>query len=397
MTGASSSEFFVVVRALSAAHLTPDDVFAARHEDCLCVVATEFTGPDPSRLWPVSLQATVRGSAANLTEAQHRFSGLGGSMFGLISLAANAAHSDPGIVVAHSASTSAADPGEWIGYESTPATAHFPPSVKTIRAELVGRLLEAGGNYPSAGYHGRATGLYCEVLKHWKPETTLLAAEYLWLATEALSRGIVEAEAARKGMTPNNLARKGKVDALYARAREEMFAGDEAALKALEEASNGFEHSFMPLPEVRALTEPFLAPAARRVRHALISVVGLSPDDEAALLAPEFDTPWPLLPPMHFMRGELLVSDPSLGAVPVEEPIEVAWEEMGPAQIEGTPEGKFNYTRTKAMKLVRGLPHGVQLGKFRSGVRLQGGEDYTVSDVVVKRASDVPDPHNDAP
>lgn len=92
----------------------------------------------------------------------------------------------------------------------------------------VGALLEAANRYRSGGYHARAVGLYREALT---PESTLLAAEYLWMATEALSRGIVEAEAAQRNMTPGNLAQLRKVAGprtLYRLAREEVVFTEDA-------------------------------------------------------------------------------------------------------------------------------------------------------------------------
>ena len=270
-----------------------------------------------------------------------------------------------------------------------PAPDHFPPDARIIDPKLVGALLEAAGRYPSAGYHGRAVGLYREALKYWTPETTLLAAEYLWMATESLSRGIVEADAARQSMTPKNLAQLKKVagpDALYAAAREQtVFRGDLDALNALQEASDGFEHGYMDLPEIRALAEPILDRAAGHLRSGLITVLGLSAVHETALLASDLEAPRPLLPPMRIMRGELRVTDPAASPAALNDAVEMDWK-SGPRHFARNADGKLTSTGKTTTTLVRSLPPGVKLAPTSSGIRVQGVSAYTVSDVVVERA-----------
>jgi hypothetical protein len=210
------------------------------------------------------------------------------------------------------------------------------------------------------------------------------------MSAEALSRGIVEAEAAMSNMTPRNLAKQRKVASarvLYKLAREEaIFASDPHALSALENASDGFEHGYMPLPEVRSLAEPVLERAARHVRRALISVLQIVEDVASQLLKPELDEPRGLTPPMKILRGELQINDPMSVFSKVDDAVEMDWETPRERQIERNAQGNLTITGTTKATIL-GLPAGVGLVVGSSGMRVEGAVDYRVGEVVVRRAT----------
>jgi hypothetical protein len=387
------SQYLVVIRAISAAHLPFDDPLVAQLPDVHCVVKSEHVGGEDG--WPISLRGEARGTAADIDDAQRRLGDVVAGLLPLVALAANAAHADPALVVAHGTTVSESSPDEWIGYEWQPPSTCFPPPARPVSANLVGALLAAADRYPSDGYHGRAVGLYREALKYWTPESTLLAAEYLWMAAEALSRGIVEAEAAKGGMTPRNLARQRKVSgppALYQLARKQViFDGDAEALQALESASDGFEHGYMPIPDVRSLTEPILERAARCVRRALISVLDMPEAETKTLLNPDFDEPRGLVPPMKILRGELRLSDPAIAPSEIEDAVEMDWESPHEREVERNADGKLVITGTTKVTL-RDVPAGLSLTVISSGMRVGGATAYGVGEPVVRRANASPRP-----
>jgi hypothetical protein len=380
------NSYLVVVRAISAAQLAFNDPLVAQLPDAHCVIKSEHVGGEDG--WPLALRGEASGTADDIECAQRRLSEAVSGLLPLVALAANAAHADPSLVVAHGTTPSESAPAEWIAYEWPAPSTHFPPQSRTVPTNLVGALLEAADRYPSAGYHGRAVGLYREALKYWTPESTLLAAEYLWMATEALSRGIVEAEAAERNMTPGNLAKLRKVagpPTLYRLARERVvFSEDAEALDALGKASEGFEHGYMPIADIRALAEPILERAACRVRHALISVLDMPEVDAAALLATDFDEPRGLVPPIRILRGKLQVNDPSLAPTEVEDAVEVEWESPGERLVERDAAGNFTITGTTKVTM-RNLPKGLGLTAISSGMRVQGATAYAVGETVVRR------------
>jgi hypothetical protein len=384
----TSDRYLVVVRAISAAHLPFDEPLKARLQGDECAVMTEHVGGKDG--WPISLRGEVRASAENIEDAQERLPERVLGLFPLVALAANAAHAEPGLVVVHGLSPRPSEPVDWIAYEWEPPSNHFPPYARTVSPALVGALLEAADKYPSKGYHGRAVGLYGEALKYWTPESRLLAGEYLWMATEALSRGLVEAEAAKENMTPKNLAqqRKSSVTALYKQAREQViFPNDHEALDALEKASDGFEHGYMTIPDVRALIEPVLERAARHVRRALISSTGMPKDGEKELLAADYDEPRAMGPLIQVLRGRLEVRDPSAAPDEIEDAVEVSWEPQGARHVERDEKGKLAVTGT-VTATAQGLPPGVRLSVDRRGVRGQGIRGIQVGEPIVRRAGE---------
>ncbi len=87
--------------------------------------------------YPFMLRAEIPGPATGLDDAQRRLGDRAGSLFPLVALAANAAHADPGLVVAHASRPAVDRPAEWIAYEWPPASEHVPPHSRTIDPNLV--------------------------------------------------------------------------------------------------------------------------------------------------------------------------------------------------------------------------------------------------------------------
>lgn len=75
-------------------------------------------------------------------------------------------------------------------------------------------------------------------------------------------------------MTPKNLARSKRLDPEALRPQyllDDMFSGDHAALDVMRDASNGFEHGYMAVDDVRGLIKPALEHSMSLVRRARLS------------------------------------------------------------------------------------------------------------------------------
>jgi len=57
--------------------------------------------------------------------------------------------------------------------------------------------------------------------------------------------------------------------------RDEVFAGDDKALAAMRDASDGFEHGYMDINEVRDLIESKLARSMAFVRRSLVRAASI--------------------------------------------------------------------------------------------------------------------------
>jgi len=135
-------------------------------------------------------------------------------------------------------------------------------------------------------------------------------------------------------MTPKNLARLMKVadqDALRRQyLADEIFAGDAEAFTAMNNASNGFEHGYMALDEVRGLLAPVLERSMGHVCAALIAASGVASETQARLLAGTYAEPRGLVPMIAVVTGELRRNDPAQ-APPVDGAMaQLEWKSASP-------------------------------------------------------------------
>ena len=201
----------------------------------------------------------------------------------------------------------------------------------------------------------------------------LLAGEFLYIASETLSRFLIESRASAQGMTPKNLARLEKANGEKAlRQRylaQEIFAGDIEALEAMQQASDGFEHGFMAVQDVRGLLEPVLERSMAHVRRALIALSGLEGEDAERLLDDGYASPRGLVPAIVMVRGQLARKDEALPPEPMEgAPVELDWQ---PLKIEATksPEGEVSLSFPAQAKVTK-LPPNVELTLSGFGLRV---------------------------
>ena len=196
----------------------------------------------------------------------------------------------------------------------------FPPGLRKIHPSATLKLMTAIGTHPQTDLLQRAAESYRNALSNWFPERLLMAGEFLYIATETLSRFLIESRAAEKRITPTNLARLEKApskDALRARyIRDEIFADDAGAYEAIKAASDGFEHGYMAVQDVRGLMEPVLERSMGLVRRALIEATGVEADAKQILLGDEYSEPRALVPPIRVITGQLARTDQTKPAPP---------------------------------------------------------------------------------
>lgn len=216
----------------------------------------------------------------------------------------------------------------------------------------------------------RAYEAYRRALGHWFPEELLFAGEFLYIAAETLSRFVIEERAAARGMTPKNLARLEKVagpDSLRSKyLREEVFGGDTEAFEALHAASDGFEHGYMSITEVRNLFQSGLARSMMLVRRALIEASGVGDAAKTALID-RYEEPRGLPPTRAFVRGTLTAVDPSNPPPFTGGAIELDWKRPKGA-IRTTSAGDRELEVSLEVK-VHAKPDDVELGLSQAAIR----------------------------
>jgi hypothetical protein len=308
-----ASPFAFRMRAYAAAHFPIEDQLVITWPDAVAILQSEYTGGSTGRAYPVTLFGEIRGDACSLDEAQVRLSSAIGNALPIVALAANAAIDDPMAIGAFGLDT-ANLPQEFMWYATPRATDFFPPGIRKIHADATLALMTAIGTHSQSDLLQRAAESYRRALTNWVPERVLMAGEFLYIAAETLSRFLIEARSGDRGISRKNLAKLAGAsdqDALRdAYLRDEIFGGDAEALKAMRDASDGFEHGYMAITDVRDLLESALARSMTLVRRSLVTAAGAGTAAESVLLGDDYGEPRGLVPAMFVVRGDLRLKDP---------------------------------------------------------------------------------------
>lgn len=315
------------MRAYAAAHFAFDSLLEITWPDAAAILQSEYTGGDDGRAYAVTLFGEIRGDAESLDAAQSWLAAAIGNALPSVALAANAAIDDPIAIAVLGLDLS--EPREFMWYAGARAVDWFPPGNRMIAPEATLALMTAVGNHPQTDLLQRAIESYRRALINWVPERLLMAGEFLFIAAEALSRCLIETRSGEKGITPQNLARlaaeSGPDQLRHRYLVEEIFAGDHSAFDAMHAASNGFEHGYMAVTDVRGLMDQVLQRSMTAVRRALVVASGVSDEALQVLLSEEYAEPRGLVPALHVVRGELAMKDatkppPDVGSLELDFP-----------------------------------------------------------------------------
>ena len=218
----------------------------------------------------------------------------------------------------------------------------------------------------------RANESFRQALLHWAPEERLLGGEFLYIAAETLSRYLLASRAGDRGLNPRGLARvegETKTEKLRRSILVEIFGGREDILRALEAASNGFEHGYMATSSVRERMEPVLDDALACVREALIRAAGVDDKTVSALLCDDYSEPRPLIPELHLLEGSLSRTDDAAGSSDEDLAwgvIDLTWRNVSTVATER--EGEIHYAFNAEVEVSK-LPENVSLETRRYGLR----------------------------
>lgn len=332
-----ASSFAVRLRAYAAAHFSLDQHLVIRWPDATATLQSEYTGGSTGRAYPVTLFGEIRGTADSLDDAQMRLGASLSNALPIVALAANAAIGDPMPIGAFGFDLSQG-PQEFMWYAVRYAKRFFPPGLRQIDGAATLALMTGVGTHPQTTILHRAIESYRRALENWVPERMLMAGEFLYVTAETLSRFLIEARSSQKGITPKNLARlvgESGPDALRDRyLRDEIFAGDEDSLAAMRDASDGFEHGYMDINDVRNLVESKLARSMAFIRQSLVRAANIDPAMESVILSSAYDEPRGLVPPIFILRGDLTVKDPTKPAPPDLDTLELDFPLPEPTAIE---------------------------------------------------------------
>ncbi len=354
-------EFVIVARAASALYFTPDGHFRVRSFpsplgplDVLFrtrrVMVDGITEPVPKGLW-----VEIRGQAPGLREALDVFPQIAQLLVPVLSLVANAPTEDlvPELAFDCSPGDIERDFFQQFVFDErflTFARPKFPGRLAYRVVELFGRHVEQDRLH-------RATTHYHVALQHWAPGAEITALGHLWMGMEAMTPVALRKHLADENITRDNLAGLwaiGVKDIDSEVRRRLLFRGDDATYARAREASDGFEHGYLPFQTIREHAKATKVATARLLRAAILSHLGLDGAEQVQLSEPPYDTP-PLLRIDKYMFGKLKGPAENLAAADQVYPI-LQWSSK-PSELVTLPDGtvRLGFTEKMAPRLGPGV------------------------------------------
>jgi hypothetical protein len=226
--------------------------------------------PVPRGLW-----FDIRGEAPDLEAAVN--AALAGANFlaAYLAFSANASVGDMEVELAYDATPGLKERAYFQQFVRGPSG--LPRPARSVDVPATYALMKAVGNHPDGERLHRAVEHYRLALEHWTPgkETFVLSDMYpafdalapVCLARELRTREIPEATLAEEWGISSDLAPEAFQNALMAEARKRLlFEGDSETYQDVRRARTGYQHSFLPFPQVREMAKRSIHAAASYLR-----------------------------------------------------------------------------------------------------------------------------------
>lgn len=168
-----------------------------------------------------------------------------------------------------------------------PARSGLPQPAALLDCEALDAVIQAGSDPAVHKRISVAMIQYNQALRNLRRSGEVLAAGHLFMAVDALGKLVERKRIAETGVADDRAlavslgidvdredrhwrnALAGVLRAKY------IFAGDDATYKMIKEASDGFEHGFLTITQVRSKVDPSYAKAFGYVRQAIIDLLDL--------------------------------------------------------------------------------------------------------------------------
>lgn len=317
-----TTQYVVVLRARTAARFLPEAGCEATLHDATFApqgvrirVFTRWASEGGNEV-PRELIVEVRGNAATIDDAIETFSRLARPVATIIGFVANVQVGPLEVHLAYDASPER-DSREFaevfIADERGPVSAGRrvrPHLVETVWSAMMSDALDIARL-------NRAMRHYELALRNWYIGGEWLALNHLWIAGENLTKAVVRATAAARGVTEEALARSFGLatddpqrprwkDLLGARVRQAIiFAGDDDTYQTAKSASDGLEHGIWELNRIAENAIRCTDKTFGYVRRSIIDLLGLDAQAATELMSIE---PTDVESTRTIMRGRLVGS-----------------------------------------------------------------------------------------
>jgi hypothetical protein len=214
---------------------------------------------------------------------------------------------------------------------------------RRIDLELVRGLIQALGAHPDRPRIQRATAQYTEALQSWRPGREISCLAHLYMGIEAITEVVLRNHLA--GRPEQDLALEWGVEPKLIRSetrRRLVFREDETTYKRAKWVSDGFEHGFSDLDEMRKPATDVILKTAAYLRQTIIEMLNIDPTLQARALGRDYAKPRGPLVVHRYLYGTLLGKAEQL-ALPGQKYPHMVWTSKIKNFSIGA-DGRFNFT-----------------------------------------------------
>lgn len=301
----------------------------------------------------VGLWIDVSGAAPSMSAAVEAFGNVARGMTAILSVAANAGIEDPTADMAYETTEGNSQREYW---SRNAPEFEFPSGFgRAIIPQLPAVLIRAYAQHPEQDRFHRAIVQYHHALQNWVPGSEIASLTHVWVGMEALTKIVRSQLMSNLGLSTDKLRThfsallssetgkkvelRGFNDLDGEIRRRHLFQGDDATYKLAKDASDGYEHSFDPLWQVRDQAVQALEPAAAYLRRGILDYSGIDADAKNVLLHEYFRLPFDVTL-WSSLTGELTGTPEALDGMDyypdiqwASEPFQRGIDEEGDAQV----------------------------------------------------------------
>lgn len=372
-------EYVVILRAQAGIRMPKDEALIIRQIGTAggpvdLLFKTRFTSLNGfDRPVPMGLLAEVRGMAPSLDEAIPRFARAAQGIAPLLALMGNSHIEDLAPAIAWEITPGATERSFF--QQHLLEDRILMVARRKLKAEAVVRFLKAIEAHPDAERIRRVMAQYHQALQNWDPGLEILALAHLWMGVEALTPVVLRAELARLRIDREALVKQWGValKELDSQVRLRLILhGDHDAYKRAKDASDGFEHGFLGIAEIKANSDAVRREVAHHLRESLLAQLQLDATDRDVYCTAPYDSPGNLRT-AKYLRGKLIGAGNVLAEPGQAYPI-TRWVTTF-VQTKNDVEDTMTFSITES--ITPRLAPGIQF--FNEGIQLWAGQEASFS------------------
>lgn len=319
----TSAEFMAVVRATSAVRIEPENAIVTKlsdpEGDIEVVIYSQYEDTPSVKGIPSDLIFRLRGISRDLDSGAKKLADRASTCAAIASFAANAAIDELQLELVFDCSRQSDRRPFMQNLLPLPGP---PRSSRVLGTEAFVSVLGAVSSHPDAERMSRALAQYEIALRHAVPGHEIMALAHLWIVAETLTPIFREREIVRAGGRDALLQAWGIViQKLDSSVRERrVLEGNHDLYSQARQASDGFEHGYLEISKIRALSSSRLGELWASIRRAILNALEID-DPLGDRNGSSQPSPLPCIRTGRRVQAELVASEADLAAGPLEYPM----------------------------------------------------------------------------